>query len=117
MLGGGVIEAMGNGFLEGIRRVSEKHVLPSTMNGVQIVGTKLGDNAGVIGRRSFSASDVGRRQIVLIAWRLENRRGLMRRMMGFAILSQMWYIILVMPSVDKFWHGIVSAWDKNGIMQ
>ena len=49
VLGGGVIEAMGDGFLAGIRRVTEKHVLPSTMNGVQIVGAKLGDNAGVIG--------------------------------------------------------------------
>jgi glucokinase len=49
VLGGGVIEAMGDDFLAGIRRVTEKHVLPSTMNGVQIVGAKLGDDAGVIG--------------------------------------------------------------------
>lgn len=49
VLGGGVVEAMGDDFLAGIRRVAEKHVLPSMMNGVQIVGTKLGDNAGVIG--------------------------------------------------------------------
>lgn len=49
VLGGGVIEAMGDDFLAGIRCVTENHVLPSTMNGVQIVGAKLGDDAGVIG--------------------------------------------------------------------
>ena len=49
VLGGGVIEAMGDGFLDGIRSVTAKHVLPNTMDGVQIVGAKLGDNAGVIG--------------------------------------------------------------------
>ena len=49
VLGGGLIEAMGDGFLDGIRSTTAKHVLPSTMDGVQIVGAELGDNAGVIG--------------------------------------------------------------------
>lgn len=59
VLGGGVIEAMGDGFLAGIRRVTEKHVLPSTMSGVQIVGAKLGDNAGIIGGAVLARQRLG----------------------------------------------------------
>ena len=49
VLGGGVIEAMGDSFVDQIRRVAGEYALPNTMNGVQIVTAKLGDNAGVIG--------------------------------------------------------------------
>ncbi|MBI1926875.1 ROK family protein [Candidatus Poribacteria bacterium] len=49
VLGGGVIEAMGDSFVERIRKVAAKYALPNTMTGVQIVTAKLGDNAGVIG--------------------------------------------------------------------
>ena len=59
VLGGGVIEAMGDGFLAGIRRVTEKHVLPSTMDGVEIVGAKLGDNAGVVGSAVLARQMMG----------------------------------------------------------
>ena len=59
VLGGGVIEAMGGEFLAGIRRAAEKHVLPSTMDGVQIVGAKLGDNAGVVGAAVLARQMLG----------------------------------------------------------
>ncbi len=49
VLGGGVIEAMGESLLHPIRQAAAKYALPTTMNGVQIVEATLGDNAGVIG--------------------------------------------------------------------
>ncbi len=49
VLGGGVIEAMGESFLELICQATAEYALPTTMEGVQIVMAKLGDNAGVIG--------------------------------------------------------------------
>ncbi len=60
VLGGGVIEAMGDDFLAGIHRATEKHVLPSTMNGVQIVGANLGDYAGVIGGAVLARQMLGK---------------------------------------------------------
>ena len=49
VLGGGVIEAMGDSLLDPIRRSAAKYALPTTLDGVQIVEATLGDNAGVIG--------------------------------------------------------------------
>ncbi len=49
VLGGGVIEAMGDSLLDPIRQAAAKYALPTTMDGVQIVEATLGDNAGVIG--------------------------------------------------------------------
>ena len=49
VLGGGVIEAMGDSLLDPIRQAAVKYALPATMDGVQIVEATLGDNAGVIG--------------------------------------------------------------------
>ncbi len=49
VLGGGVIEAMGESLLDSIRQAAAKYALPTTMDGVQIVEATLGDNAGVIG--------------------------------------------------------------------
>ena len=49
VLGGGVIEAMGDSLLEPIRQAAAKYALPTTMDGVHIVEATLGDNAGVIG--------------------------------------------------------------------
>ena len=49
VLGGGVIEAMGDSLLDPIRRAAARYALPTTMDGVQIVEATLGDNAGVIG--------------------------------------------------------------------
>ena len=49
VLGGGVIEAMGDNLLDPIRQAAAKYALPTTMDGVQVVEATLGDNAGVIG--------------------------------------------------------------------
>ena len=49
VLGGGVIEAMGDSLLDPIRQAAAKYALPTTMDGIQIVEATLGDNAGVIG--------------------------------------------------------------------
>ena len=49
VLGGGVIEAMGDSLLNSIRGAAAEYALPTTMDGVQIVEATLGDNAGVIG--------------------------------------------------------------------
>jgi glucokinase len=49
VLGGGVVEAMGDSLLDPIRHAAAEYALPTTMDGVQIVEATLGDNAGVIG--------------------------------------------------------------------
>ena len=49
VLGGGVVEAMGDSLLDPIRHAAAEYALPTTMDGVQIIAATLGDNAGVIG--------------------------------------------------------------------
>ena len=49
VLGGGLIEAMGEDFVNGVYDVAAELALPNTMNGVEVVGAMLGDDAGVIG--------------------------------------------------------------------
>ncbi len=49
VLGGGVVEALGDSLLDPIRKAAAKYALPATMDSVQIVAATLGDNAGVIG--------------------------------------------------------------------
>ena len=49
VLGGGLIEAMGEDFVNGVYDVATKLALPNAMNGVKVVSAKLGDDAGVIG--------------------------------------------------------------------
>lgn len=61
VLGGGVVEALDDTFIDNIRTYAEKYALPNTLNGVQIVRAKLGDNSGILGaaalaRQRFEAS-------------------------------------------------------------
>lgn len=61
VLGGGVVEALDDTFIDNIRMYAEKYALPNTLNGVQIVRAKLGDNSGILGaaalaRQRFEAS-------------------------------------------------------------
>ena len=49
ILGGGVVEALDDKFIERIRKFAAEYALPNTMDGVEIVTAKLGDDAGVIG--------------------------------------------------------------------
>jgi glucokinase len=54
VLGGGVVEALDDTFLDSIRKASEKYALPNTLSGVQIVRAKLGDNAGILGAAALA---------------------------------------------------------------
>ena len=49
VLGGGVIEQLEHEMLPIIDKVARKHALPGTANGIQILATRLGDNAGITG--------------------------------------------------------------------
>ena len=54
VLGGGVVEALDDTFLDDIRAAAEKYALPNTLSGVQIVPAKLGDNAGILGAAALA---------------------------------------------------------------
>ena len=54
ILGGGVVEALDDTFLNDIRAAAEKYSLPNTLNGVQIVPAKLGDNSGILGAAALA---------------------------------------------------------------
>ena len=58
VLGGGVVEAIGDDFVEDIRRVAMKYALPNTMNGVKVVPAELGDNAGIIGAAVLARQNI-----------------------------------------------------------
>jgi glucokinase len=48
-LGGGVIEALEQEMMPTITKLAREHVLPGTMKGIEIIASKLGDNAGIAG--------------------------------------------------------------------
>ena len=54
VLGGGVVEALDDTFLDNIRAAAEKYALPNTLDGVQIVRAKLGDNSGILGAAALA---------------------------------------------------------------
>ncbi len=54
ILGGGVVEALDDTFLDSIRAAAKKYALPNTLDGVQIVPAKLGDNAGILGAAALA---------------------------------------------------------------
>ena len=54
MLGGGVVEALDDTFLDGIRDAAEKYALPNTLDGVRIVRAQLGDNSGILGAAALA---------------------------------------------------------------
>jgi len=49
VLGGGVIEQLENDMLPIIDKVARKHALPGTAKGIEIVASRLGDDAGITG--------------------------------------------------------------------
>lgn len=59
VLGGGLIEAMGENFVSGVYDVAAELALPNAMNGVEVVSAKLGDDAGVIGAAVLACEDLG----------------------------------------------------------
>ena len=54
VLGGGVVEALDDKFLDDIRTAAEKYALPNTLSGVQIVPAKLGDNSAILGAAALA---------------------------------------------------------------
>ena len=54
VLGGGVVEALDQGFIKKIRKAAKKYALPDTLKGVQIVRAELGDDAGVLGAAALA---------------------------------------------------------------
>ncbi|MDW8308219.1 MAG: ROK family protein [Verrucomicrobiales bacterium] len=49
VVGGGVIEALENEFMPTLIKTAKDHVMPGTMNGIEIEASKLGDHAGITG--------------------------------------------------------------------
>jgi glucokinase len=49
VLGGGIIEALGDEMMDIIRKTAKEHAMPGAMKGVQIVDSHLGDDAGITG--------------------------------------------------------------------
>jgi len=49
VLGGGVIEALDDEMMPTITKVALEHILPGTGRGIEIVSSKLGDHAGIVG--------------------------------------------------------------------
>ncbi|MCY4400957.1 MAG: ROK family glucokinase [Candidatus Poribacteria bacterium] len=54
VLGGGVVEALDDKFIDDIRKAAKKYALPDTLKGVQIVSAQLGDDAGVLGAAALA---------------------------------------------------------------
>ncbi|MYF97892.1 ROK family glucokinase [Candidatus Poribacteria bacterium] len=54
VLGGGVVEALDDKFINDIRKAAKKYALPDTLKGVQIVRAQLGDDAGVLGAAALA---------------------------------------------------------------
>ena len=49
VLGGGVMEALSDEMLPAIIKTAKDHAMPGTIKGVEIISSKLGDNAGITG--------------------------------------------------------------------
>jgi glucokinase len=49
VLGGGVMEALSDEMIDVITKTAKGHAMPGTIKGVEIVVSKLGDNAGITG--------------------------------------------------------------------
>ncbi len=49
VLGGGVVEALSDEMLPTIIKTAKDHAMPGTIKGVEIISSKLGDNAGITG--------------------------------------------------------------------
>ncbi|MCC6486795.1 MAG: ROK family protein [Candidatus Hydrogenedentes bacterium] len=58
VLGGGLVEAMEDIYMEEIGRAIKEHAMPSMRKGVKIVAAKLGDDAGVMGAARLIAEKI-----------------------------------------------------------
>ena len=49
VLGGGVMEALADEMMSVVIKTAKEHAMPGTIKGVEIIASKLGDNAGITG--------------------------------------------------------------------
>ena len=56
VLGGGLVEAMPELFVNAVSRAAEEHVMPSFADTFQIVPAELGDNAAVLGAAAWAST-------------------------------------------------------------
>jgi glucokinase len=56
VLGGGVIEALGNEMMPIIEKTAVDNAMPGTTKGIRIVASRLGDNAGITGAAVWARS-------------------------------------------------------------
>ena len=58
VLGGGLIEALGDDFVNGVHHAASKLALPNAMNGVDVMSATLGDDAGAIGAAALACQNL-----------------------------------------------------------
>lgn len=61
VLGGGVMEALSDEMMSVIVKTAKEHAMPGTMKGVEIVASKLGDNAGITGAAVLARKEIKQR--------------------------------------------------------
>lgn len=61
VLGGGVIEALADEMMGVIVKTAKEHAMPGTMKGLDIVASKLGDNAGITGGAVLARRETAKR--------------------------------------------------------
>ena len=59
ILGGGVMEALGDGPLAQVDKVIRKYAMPHTMDNVRVVRAALGDDAGILGAAVLAQTELG----------------------------------------------------------
>ncbi|MCD6290148.1 MAG: ROK family protein, partial [Anaerolineae bacterium] len=85
ILGGGVIEALDDTWLDRVRKTARKYAMPNAMEGVKIVRAQLGDDAVVLGAavmarqmlaeappRRLAAIDIGANSVQLLVGAIRN---------------------------------------------
>ncbi len=55
VLGGGVVNALGDPFVEHIWEIAQTHILPRAIENVRCVKASLGDNSGIFGAAGFAS--------------------------------------------------------------
>jgi glucokinase len=55
ILGGGLVEAMPDLFVQTVQETANKHVMPSFQNSFSVVPARLGDDAAVMGAAAWAA--------------------------------------------------------------
>ena len=59
VLGGGLVDAMPELFVNAVRQAADEHVMPAYADTFQIVAAELGDNATVLGAAAWASAVIG----------------------------------------------------------